>query len=111
MTPEQLAEIEARAMAFPEEWINMPDGLFFGEMRTVETFTLIAKMPELDDRTAEFEFFAASRANILALCAEVRRLQVIEQAAKSFLEADGVAKYTAYRELLTTMGYAVEYRL
>lgn len=76
MTPEQLAEIEARtAAATPGEWAHMTDDTFFGQIRTVDDFTLIAEMPALDDRTADFEFIAYARSDIPALIAEVRRLQ------------------------------------
>lgn len=44
----------------PGPWVNMPDGAFWGEIRSAETFDLIAVMPELDDRTADFELIAAA---------------------------------------------------
>lgn len=54
----------------PGPWVNMPDGAFWGEIRSAETFDLIAVMPELDDRTADFELIAAAP-DLLAACEAV----------------------------------------
>lgn len=80
MTNDELNAIKARAAAAtPGEWVNMGDGSFFGDIRTAETFTLIAEMPELDDRTADFDFIAHARADVPALVEEVRRLRAFCQ--------------------------------
>jgi hypothetical protein len=79
-----LQEIKEReAKATPGFWVNMgehnPDSIYFGEIRCggtqeQEAFTLIAVMPELDDRTDDFNFIAHAREDIPALVAEVERL-------------------------------------
>lgn len=51
----------------PGPWVNMPKGAFWGEVRSAETFELIAVMPECDDRTADFELIAAAP-DLLAAC-------------------------------------------
>jgi len=38
----------------------MQDGPFWGEIRSCEDFQQIAVMPELDDRTADFNLIAAA---------------------------------------------------
>ena len=42
------------------EWVFMTDETFYGEIRDVNTFDLIAVMPELDDRPEDFQLIATA---------------------------------------------------
>ena len=44
----------------PGEWVFMTDETFYGEIRSVDTFELIAVMPDLDDRPEDFQLIAAA---------------------------------------------------
>lgn len=50
----------------PGPWIMMEGGLY-GEIRDLDTFTVIAKMPEFDDREDDFRLIAAAP-ELLAAC-------------------------------------------
>jgi hypothetical protein len=51
----------------PGAWIFMTDDTFYGEIRDADNFTLIAVMPELDDRPEDFTLIAAAP-DLLAAC-------------------------------------------
>jgi hypothetical protein len=97
LTESELAAIEARAAKATEgPWVNMPDGPFWGEIKTARLegeggWSTIAEMPEADDREADFDFIAAAREDVPALVAEIRRLRTalgdIYDAAESLNEA------------------------
>ena len=54
----------------PGPWVNMDKDPFWGEIRACETFDLIAVMPELDDRTDDFNLIAAAP-ELLEACKRV----------------------------------------
>jgi hypothetical protein len=54
----------------PGAWIFMTDDTFYGEIRDADNFTLIAVMPELDDRPEDFTLIAAAP-DLLAACEEM----------------------------------------
>lgn len=56
----------------PGPWIYFgdDDSLFWGEIRGTETFELIAKQPELDDRHDDFVLMAVAP-DLLAVCEQV----------------------------------------
>ena len=59
----------------PGEWIYLPD---WGEIRDVETFTVIATVPELDDRPADFTLMAAAPALLYACNILIRYIMLKE---------------------------------
>ena len=76
MDEKQLQEIRARVeKATPGPWIHMDGDVFYGEIRDVDNFDLIAEVPEADDRPEDFEFMAEARQDIPDLLAEVERLR------------------------------------
>ena len=44
----------------PGPWVFMDDDTFYGEIRDCETFTEIARMPDMDDRPDDFRLIAAA---------------------------------------------------
>lgn len=100
MTPEQLAEIEARAaVATPGPWEWEPtrrgvewedeSGLPFYPQGAILGETLIQLGDTYEGYRQDCAFITHARQDIPALCAEVRRLQAIE------------AEYNSLREQLT----------
>lgn len=91
MNPEErLKAIRERLEATtPGDWIHLgeddPDSPFWGEIRAIESFTLIAVMPALDDRTEDFNFIGHSKEDVSWLLAEIERLQVNAKAALAAL--------------------------
>jgi hypothetical protein len=78
MNDKQLQEIKDRESKATEgPWVHLENTPFWGEIRTANenSFTQIAVMPHLDDRTGDFNFIAFAREDIPALVAEVERLQ------------------------------------
>lgn len=85
----------------PGPWVYLQDDPFWGEIRSAETFDLIAQQPEADDREADFILMAAAP-DLLAACETLleevvtednaRRApswQVIEQARAAVARARG----------------------
>lgn len=126
MTPEQLAEIKARATAAtPGPWVSAwepfmgtydsggernPDVAFIGPEDLPEAVTIAFGLEgenpyDSPSLKANAAFIAHARADIPALVAEVERLQMIEQAAKKFIEAQGAKKIGAHYDLSVTLGY------
>jgi len=76
MDEKRLETIRARVeKATPGPWIHMDGDVFYGEIRDVDNFDLIAEVPEADDRPEDFEFMAEARQDIPDLLAEVERLR------------------------------------
>ena len=76
MTNDELRRLAEAAT--PGPWCNMADTVFHGEIRQAsdDGFALIATMPYLDDREADFEYIAAMHpARAIELLDEVDRLQ------------------------------------
>jgi hypothetical protein len=86
MDLQEIKEREAKATKGP--WVHLENTPFWGEIRTAneETFTQIAVMPHLDDRTDDFNFIAYAREDVPALVAEVERLQAENEQLKEKLE-------------------------
>jgi hypothetical protein len=83
MTPEQLAEIEARWKRSTDgEWISMYDDDRTGPVVAIqydldgkeERSEEICVTPEADDRESDFDFIAHAHQDIPALIAEIGRL-------------------------------------
>jgi hypothetical protein len=75
MTNDELRRLAEAAT--PGPWCNVKDTVFHGEIRQAndEGFALIAVMPELDDREADFDYIAAASPDaVLALLDERDRL-------------------------------------
>lgn len=78
ITPVTIAKLrDLLAKATPRPWVNMDDDTFFGQLRATDAdrFELVAEMPELDDRTADFDLIEAAVNNLPALLDEVERLK------------------------------------
>jgi hypothetical protein len=78
MNDKQLQEIKDRESKATEgPWVHLENTPFWGEIRTAneKSFTQIAVMPELDDRTDDFNFIAWARTDIPDLLAELEQLQ------------------------------------
>jgi hypothetical protein len=56
--PDELRRL--RANATPGNVVTFDDGVFWGEIRSCETFQEIAVFPQLDDRTDDFKYLAAA---------------------------------------------------
>jgi len=81
ITPALIASLrELASKATPRLWVNMDDDTFFGQIRAIgeddDNFELIAEMPELDDRTADFDYIEAAANHLPDLLDEVERLQI-----------------------------------
>lgn len=102
MTPEKLVEIKARWAAASQTWKRDGDYIFAGEIGLLPA--MVAKI--VDPNWANnAQFIGMAHSDIDALVAEVERLQMIEQAAKKFIEAQGAKKIGAHYDLSVTLGY------
>lgn len=99
MTPEQLAEIEARAAAAtPGEWEVSNDSAGDG-VKSQNGMVCEIVTGDLFQIALDMEFIAAARQDIPRLCAEVRRLQ------------NGIAKIEArWREASENKTFRTHYR-
>lgn len=94
-TEERLEAIKQRlSAATPGDWLHLgendPDSPFWGEIRSIDAFTLIAEMPELDDRTEDFNFIAHTKEDVPWLLTEIERLQTKFDQLMEFALAAGL---------------------
>jgi hypothetical protein len=68
---------ELARKATERPWVNMTDETFWGQIRTAseDHFTHIAQMPDLDDRTDDFEYLTAAANHYPAALEEIERLR------------------------------------
>lgn len=92
MTPERLAEIEARAEAATAGcWLAIPDNTYVGVHVGIqhESTGLISPIPRKDHAYADANFIAHARTDIPDLIAEVKRLKKIESLRFGLCEETG----------------------
>jgi hypothetical protein len=96
-------ELAERATARP--WVNMTDETFWGQIRTAsdEHFTEIARMPELDDRTDDFEYIAEAANHYPDALDAIDRLR----AENDSLRADFANTGKLFKNLLDVLGLLV----
>ena len=94
-----IAELRKMLEAATRElWVYMDTDAFFGEIRTVDTFTLIAETPDGDDRTPDFELIVALRNFAPALLDALEAAEELRQAAKE-LERLGLVENAKHADL------------
>ena len=69
-------------------WVYMNTDAFFGEIRTVDSFTLIAETPDGDDRTPDFELIVALRNFAPALLDALEAAEELRKAAFILIRTD-----------------------